>query len=147
MAWAASTQCAGGQGWTAAGKEEEEEELEDKEDKEDKEEVDEEEEKEVGHCSTGKLSVSPAPRPKAPKVLPPTISCPLPILLPMHRPSRMFTKKHEAGHFLNFRRFTKLDSYKIGKLQSGGRAKCVQQLVCLHPVCILGQILHFCSPR
>ena len=81
MAWAASTQCAGGQGWTAAGKEEEEEELEDKEDKE---EVDEEEEKEVGHCSTGKLSVSPAPRPKAPKVLPPTISCPLPILLPMH---------------------------------------------------------------
>ena len=33
MAWAASTQCAGGQGWTAAGKEEEEE-LEDKEDKE-----------------------------------------------------------------------------------------------------------------
>ena len=75
MAWAASTQCAGGQGWTAAGKEEEEE-LEDKEDKE--------EEKEVGHCSTGKLSVSPAPRPKAPKVLPPTISCPLPILLPMH---------------------------------------------------------------
>ena len=79
MAWAASTQCAGGQGWTAAGKEEEEEELEDKEDKEDKEE-----EKEVGHCSTGKLSVSPAPRPKAPKVLPPTISCPLPILLPMH---------------------------------------------------------------
>ena len=30
MAWAASTQCAGGQGWTAAGKEEEEEELEDK---------------------------------------------------------------------------------------------------------------------
>ena len=29
VAWAASTQCAGGQGWTAAGKEEEEE-LEDK---------------------------------------------------------------------------------------------------------------------
>ena len=33
VAWAASTQCAGGQSWTAAGKEEEEEELEDKEDK------------------------------------------------------------------------------------------------------------------
>ena len=139
MAWAASTQCAGGQGWTAAGKEEEEEELEDKEDKE--------EEKEVGHCSTGKLSVSPAPRPKAPKVLPPTISCPPPILLPMHRPSRMLTKNTRLDIFFNFRRFTKLDSYKIGKLQSGGRAKCVQQLVCLHPVCILGQILHFCSSR
>ena len=140
MAWAASTQCAGGQGWTAAGKEEEEEELEDKEDKE--------EEKEVGHCSTGKLSVSPAPRPKAPKVLPPTISCPLPILLPMHpSPFQNVDKIHEAEDFFNFRRFTKLDSYKIGKLQSGGRAKCVQQLVCLHPVCILGQILHFCSSR
>ena len=91
MAWAASTQCAGGQGWTAAGKEEEEEELEDKEDKE--------EEKEVGHCSTGKLSVSPAPRPKAPKVLPPTISCPPPILLPMHRPSRMLTKNTRLDIF------------------------------------------------
>ena len=108
--------------------------------------MDEEEEKEVGHCSTGKLSVSPAPRPKAPKVLPPTISCPLPILLPMHCPSRMFTKNTRLEIF-NFRRFTKLDSYKIGKLQSGGRAKCVQQLVCLHPVCILGQILHFFSSR
>ena len=109
MAWAASTQCAGGQGWTAAGKEEEEE-LEDKEDNE--------EEKEVGHCSTGKLSVSPAPRPKAPKVLPPTISCPLPILLPMHRPSRMFTKytsREIFSIFADLRNWTvtKLESCKV----------------------------------
>ena len=108
--------------------------------------MDKEEEKEVGHCSTGKLSVSPAPRPKAPKVLPPTISCPLPIL-PMHHALPECLQKNTRLDIFNFRRFTKLDSYKIGKLQSGGRAKCVQQLVCLHPVCILGQILHFCSSR
>ena len=106
--------------------------------------MDKEKEKEVGHCSTGKLSVSPAPRPKAPKVLPPTISCPLPILLPMHCPSRMFTKKHEAGHF----QFSPV--YEIGQLQNWKVAKWREgqvfpQLVCLHPVCILGQILHFCS--
>ena len=116
MAWAASTQCAGGQGWTAAGKEEEEEELEDKEDKE--------EEKEVGHCSTGKLSVSPAPRPKAPKVLPPTISCPLPILLPMHRPSRMLTKNTRLDIF----QFSPI--YKIGQLQNWKVAKWREGQVC-----------------
>ena len=128
MAWAASTQCAGGQGWTAAGKEEEEEELEDKEDKEEKEEVDEEEdkeeEKEVGHCSTGKLSVSPAPRPKAPKVLPPTISCPPPILLPMHRPSRMLTKNTRPDIF----QFSSI--YEIGQLQNWKVAKWREGQVC-----------------
>lgn len=86
--------------------------------------MDKEEEKEVGHCSTGKLSVSPAPRPKAPKVLPPTISCPLPILLPMHCPSRMFTKKHEAGHF----QFSPV--YEIGQLQNWKVAKWREGQVC-----------------
>ena len=71
----------------------------------------------MGHCSTGKLSVSPAPRPKAPKVLPPTISCPLPILLPMHRPSRMFTKTR-AGRFSQFSSI-----YEIGQLQNWKVAK------------------------
>ena len=85
--------------------------------------MDKEEEKEVGHCSTGKLSVSPAPRPKAPKVLPPTISCPLPIL-PMHRPSRMFTKKHEAGDF----QFSPV--YEIGQLQNWKVAKWREGQVC-----------------
>ena len=56
-------------------------------------------------------------------------------------------QKNTRLDIFNFCRFTKLDSYKIGKLQSGGRTKCVQQLVCLHPVCILGQILHFCYLR
>ena len=104
--------------------------------------MDKEEEKEVGHCSTGKLSVSPAPRPKAPKVLPPTISCPLPILLPMHCPSRMFTKKHEAGHF----QFSPV--YEIGQLQNWKVAKWREGQVCPAtglPPSITGQFCTFAT--